>query len=458
MARSKDKKPEINQNKVELAKTIASQSKKIARSYANVESSFVRAFRWLSSWLDKLLFNRRYSREIALLLAIVLYIAVNSVNSLNLSNTTVSAKMFDNLPVSTEVNTSVYEVTGIPETVTLNLMGDLSDISIASAENQRVVADLTGLGEGVHTVSLKATGLSNRVKAVVEPSSVTVTIAKKISKEFTLGYDFVNTNKMDSIYALDEPVFERDTVIVRASEATIKSISVVKALIDVSNVTADFMIEAPLVAYDQKGDRINVDIVPEKSVVSVKVTTPSKDVPINIIPSGEIPNGKSIASYTLDHSSVTIYGPQEVLDGINQIDIQLPVYDFNSEINSVVMPINLPSGVRRKSVSVVSISVTLADTQEKTIEDVAITYKRNEGSKYKVTIDSEEATYIDVLVKGSSEMLEAEEGNNISVYIDFSEIPEGSNGVIELPLHVTGSNLMLKYELTQKTIRVNVSQ
>ena len=42
-----------------------------------------------------------------------------------------------------------------------------------------------------------------------------------------------------------------------------------KALIDVSNVSGNFSAEAPLVAYDQNGDRLAVDIVPEKVVVSV---------------------------------------------------------------------------------------------------------------------------------------------------------------------------------------------
>lgn len=457
MARNK-RKPDsqVDEKKLELAKTIASQSDKIAKSYVNIENVFLKGFRFVSSWFDKILFNQRYAREIALILAIILYVSVNSLDSLTITNTTSQVKTFNNLPLTVEVNNSVYEVAGLPETVNMNVIGDLSDIQGITGEDQRVVANLQGLGEGIHQVKLQVEGLSSRVESIIEPSTVNVTISKKISKEYSIGYDFVNTSNMDQIYALGIPDFDQDSVIVRASEQTIKSISIVKALIDVSNVSGNFSAEAPLVAYDQNGDRLAVDIVPEKVVVSVSVTTPQKDVPIYVQPVGTIPNDKAIASYSIDHSIVTLYGPQDVLDGINQINISLPVTNFNSEINTVSMPINVPSGVRKKSVNIVSITVTLADKEEKIIEDVAIEY-RNYNNSYTITIDEEEQLYADVIVLGAGEVLESENGENVRVYIDFSEIPEGANGVYDLPLHVEGPNSMLSYSLERESIRVNIT-
>ncbi len=457
MAKRKDSQKKVDENKVELAKTIAEQSKKIAKSYATIESTILKAFRWFSGWFDKLLFNQRYASVVTLLMAIVLYIAVNSVNSLSIMNAASSAKTFEDLPLTTEVNTSVYEVSGLPETVTLNIIGDASEITLASAENQQVVADLTGLGEGIHQVELKAVGLSSRVRSVIEPSTVTVTISKKISREFTIGYDFINTNRMDQINSLGIPEFETDSVIVRASEQTLNSIASVKALIDVTNVEGDFTIEAPLAAYNQQGDRINVDIVPERVVVTVGVTQPSKDVPINVIPYETIPNNRAIASYSIDHSAVTIWGSQEVLDQINSIDVRIPVGRFTQDVNTVVMPINLPSGVRKASVQSVSITMTLGDMEEKTIEDVLISY-RNNTNEYRITIDESELNNIDVLVQGAAEMLEEEDGSGISVYIDLTEIPEGSSGTIDMPLHVEGPNPMLQYSIDRATVKINVTR
>lgn len=457
MAKRKKQNSYIDEKKVELAKTIASKSEKITKSYINFGNYFIKAFRWFSNWFDRLLFNRRFSKEIALLLAVLLYVSVNSADSLNSVTSSMSnSKEFQDIPLITEINDSVYEVSGLPETVNVTLTGDMSDISLATVDKQKIVADLTGLTEGTHTVELQALGLTGNTKAIIVPNQVTVTISKKISMEFAVGYQFVNTNKMDKIYALGTPEFEKDSVIIRASQQTIDRISVVNALIDVSNVTGDIVAQAPLVAYDQDGNRMNIDIVPETIKVSVSVTTPSKEVPIVVIPNGEIPNNKAISNISLSHSSVTISAPQSILDTIEKIDIQLPVYDLKNDTNVVTMPINLPSGVRKKEPNVVSITVTLAEKVEKVVKDVEINY-RNLGD-WKATISEKENSKTSVKIVGSKEMIEDFDTKGIEVYIDFSELDEKSSGIVELPLHVEGSNNLLGYETVQQSVKVSVSK
>lgn len=453
---AKQKKPKVNESKVELAKTIAEKSEKIVRSYANIENTFAKAFRWLSSWFDRLLFNQRYSKEVALILAIIIYIATNSADEFSIAKPMQNMVKFENQAVISEVNSSVYEVTGLPDTVTLYLYGSMADLQmIETQKTQRVTADLSGLGEGTHKVNLTVPNLTSRIEASVDPSTAYVTITKKTTQTFSIGYDFINTKNMQDIYALSVPEFERTDVNVRASQETINNISVVKALIDVSNVSSDFTYEAPLVAYDQKGDRMKVDIVPDKVKASVKVTSPSKDVPISIIPIGEIPNNKAISKYSLDNQALTIFGPQEILDTINGIDIQVPVKDFNSSPQTLTMPINLPSGVRKKTVSAVNITIELADKEVKKIDDILIQYKNN-TSNYQLTIDEEEPRSISVNVAGAAEVLENEHGNGIVVYIDLADVTQ--TGTIELPLYVTGTNKLLQYSLDKQTIKVNIKE
>lgn len=458
MARSKKQKSsKIDETKVELAKTIAAQSENIKRSYVNFGNFFVKTFRWFSNWFDRLLFNRRFSKEIALLLAVLLYVSVNSVGSLNSATTSMSnSKEFQNVSLNVKVNDSVYEVNGLPESVNVILTGDMSDISLATADKQNIVADLTGLGEGTHTVELQALGLNGRTKATIVPNQVTVTISKKISLEMTIGYQFVNTNKMDKIYALETPKFENDTVIVRASQQTIDKISSVNAMIDVSNVTGDFTVDAPLVAFDQEGNRMNVDIVPESVKATVKVSTPSKIVPIVVIPNGEIPNNKAISSISLTHSSVTISGPQDILDTIDKIEIQLPVYDFKNETNVATMPINLPTGVRKKDPSVVGITVTLGDKIEKEVKNIEINY-HNRGD-WKATISKDEKSTVSVKIIGTKEMIDSFDTSSIEAYIDFSELDEKASGLVELPLHINGKNNMLVFEAVKQSVKVVVSK
>ena len=120
------------------------------------------------------------------------------------------------------------------------------------------------------------------------------------------------------------------------------------------------------------------------------------------------------------------------------------------------MPINLPSGVRKKDPSVVSITVTLAEKVEKIVENVEITY-RNLGG-WKATISEEETSTTNVKIIGTKEMVEDFDTKGIEVYIDFSELPDDANGLVELPLHVEGSNNLFAYESAKPTIQISVSK
>lgn len=65
-----------------------------------------------------------------------------------------------------------------------------------------------------------------------------VTIKKKVTTQFDLSYDFINTDKLDNIYILGEPQFERRKSMSGPLPNTLDSIAFVKALIDVSGKTA----------------------------------------------------------------------------------------------------------------------------------------------------------------------------------------------------------------------------
>lgn len=47
-----------SESKLELANKIARQSKKVVKTYATIEDGLFKGVRWLSSWIDRILFNR----------------------------------------------------------------------------------------------------------------------------------------------------------------------------------------------------------------------------------------------------------------------------------------------------------------------------------------------------------------------------------------------------------------
>ncbi|TFG82448.1 MAG: hypothetical protein E4G74_02655, partial [Erysipelotrichales bacterium] len=357
MAKQKQNTPiKPTEDKLELAKRIASQSQRVARTYENVENSVIRSIRWFSSAFDRILFNR-FSKTIALVLALLMYVFINyNLGEVVFQSTITAGGKIENIPVTVVANNEVYEITGLPTKVNALLVGDYADIQLVKTQRSyTVVADLTGLLEGTHEVSLTAKDFSERVDVVLQPSTAVVTIKKKISQQFNVGYDFVNTDKMNQEFELGIPTFDTTEVIIRAAQSTIEKIGNIKALINVTGVDSSFIQEAPLVAYDQQGNKMNVDIIPNTVNVNVVVTNPSKSVPVVIVPQGDIPNGKAIESIALDQQAVTLYVSDEILQSIDSTQIPINVSTLTSDTVQIA-DVNLPSGVRKSSVTRVSLS------------------------------------------------------------------------------------------------------
>ena len=236
-------------NKTELANRIAKQSKKVASTYEHLENGFFKIIRIFSSWIDHVIFNPKYTKIVALCLAILLYITVNINNDDSIfASPLQSSKDISNLSVSAIYNSDVFELSGLPESVNVTVTGDSANVTSAVNMGGYIIANLEGLTEGTHQVKLTSEGFNSNVNIKIDPSNAVVTLKKKTTRQFDISYDFINLDKMENIYSLGTPVFEYAKVNVRASKETLDSITFVKALIDVTNVTGEFTQKAKIVA------------------------------------------------------------------------------------------------------------------------------------------------------------------------------------------------------------------
>jgi len=438
--------------KLELAKKIASQRQKVTQTYEAMENSVIRILRWVSSWVDRLLFNQKYAKVIAVFLAVTLYMTITYAGGSLFDNSIRTTLVLEDVPVSVTVNDVVYEYSGIPTKVTVYVYGDEADLQmIKTQSNYKVIADLTSMTEGRFEVKLQDSGFGSRVSVSIEPSRVVVDIRKKATASYNLGYDFVNTNRMDQMYALGDPTFDTTEVTVRASQSVLNSIAFVKALIDVENVTGEFTKEVPIVAYDVNGNRLDVTIVPSIVKVTVPVTSPNKTVPIVIIPNGEIPNGMAIDSYNLDHSSATIYASDAVLARITELRVNIDATRLTEDAKFYETLV-LPNGARKLSVSRVNMDIKLKPATTKTIA-VPILFKGNDNGYRFELVGSESATVSLTLTGTEINIKDINAENFGEVYFDMYGIEPGEH---ELTLVVVGNNPLVKYTLDKVTIRIVV--
>ena len=412
------------ENKTERANRIAEQSKKVKRTYEKMEDFLFRVLRAFSTFLDKVLFNEKYSKVVSLALAVLLYAIVNyNALSTSFQSSLRYSKTLSDVTVLAKYNSDTFEISGLPEKVDVILTGDAANVtSAANAENGTVICDLDGLTEGEHEIKLTTEGYGNNVNVVVNPTNVNVVMKKKTTRQFDISYDFINQDKMEQIYSAGTPEFEYTKINVRASKDTLDSIAFVKALIDVSGQSVDFEQDAVLVAYDSSGKPVNADIVPNTVHVKVPVTSPNKSVNIQVQVSGEVPDGKAIDSITMDQQTVTIYGSETTLANIDQVVVTLDAGTLTKD-STVLRPIVLPAGVTSATNTQVTMNITLADAEEKTIDDIPINVINN-NKHYKAS-QPDNKTTTSVTVKGTKNNIDKLAADDINVYIDMKDVQPG---------------------------------
>ena len=407
---------------------------------------------------DKFINNSNTLIYISLFLACLIFYGVDR-KVINLTET--EALVLSNQTVKAEYNEEAYVVEGIPESADIILMGRKSDLYLAEQlGDHQLTLDLTDLSEGPHKVKIKYNNPINSLDYKVDPSKVTIVIYPKVSESKTLTTDILNTDKLGSTLVISSVELDRDEVIIKSHKDKLKTVANVKALVDVNALNATsagtYTLEnVKLVAYDEKGTEISdIEIVPGTVTATVNITSPSKVVPLTVVPVGEVASGSAIASITPNVSTVTLYGEESVLDSIKEIKVEINVNGLSAD-KTFQETIVKPTGIRSMSATNVTIKVTMEKETVKEFKDIPITFENLDTTKYKAFASSQEETKVDVVVKGVGSILNKLKAEDIKAYVDLSNFEEGT---IKVPVMVTGSDVRLTYTSRTTSITVIISK
>lgn len=393
---------------------------------------------------------------ISLALALVVFIVIDQ-KIIYYSES--SAEVLTNQPVKAIYNEEAYVIEGLPDTVDITLIGNKANLYIAKqSRTNDVTVDLSDLKAGTHKVDFKYNQGVSSVDYKVNPSYATVIIYNKVSLPTTMSIDVLNKDKLNDKLIIDDISVNDDSVVVKGSEKQIKKVASVKALVDINNLSSqdvgnNVLKDVPLKAYDQNGDVVNVEVVPSKIDVNVTISSPSKELPIKVIPVGKVSFGKAISSISTSESKVTVYGDSNSLDQINFIPVEIDVNDL-AENTQYKLEIPKPVGVKSMSVNNLTVNLSLGNVSDKDISNVAIE-TRNLSSDYKVSAASSNDSFVQVNVKGVSSVIDSINADNISAYVDLSGYTEGE---YEVDVNVEGSDVRVEYVAKTKKVKVKISK
>lgn len=408
--------------------------------------------------LDKFLNKPNTLIYVSLICAFAVFFAVDR-KVINLVET--EAIVLSNQPVVAEYNEEAYVVEGIPETADIVLMGRKSDLYLAEQlGDHKLSLDLTGLSAGTHKVNIKYNNPIKSLDYKVDPSRATIVIYPKVSASRTVTTDILNKDKLGSTLVISSIKLDRDEVIIKSYKEKLEKVASVKALVDVNALNANsagtYTLEnVKLIAYDEKGTEIkDIEIVPGTITATVEISSPSKTVPVKVVPVGDVASGSAISSITSNVNNITLYGEEDVLKDISEIEVEIDVNGLSKD-KTFQETIVKPTGVRSMSDTAITIKVKMEGETSKEFKDIPIVFEHLDTNKYKPLAKNASDTKVDVVVKGVKSVLDKLDSKDIKAYVDLSDLEPGT---YEVPVMVTGSDLKLSYSSRTTKIEVIIAK
>ena len=404
--------------------------------------------------LEKALSKKSSMIILSLVLAVIVFVIIDRQNTTLLEK---NAEVLYDIPLSATYNDEEYVVEGLPETVDITLIGTKANLYLAKQlPTQDVNVDLSDLKPGVHKVNLKYKQSITSVEYKLDPSEVTVVVSSKKSETRSVESDIVNLNKLDSKLAINNTKLDTDDVIIKGTEESLAKVSTIKALINVSNMVdpkagTNTLKDIPLIAYDEKGAKVDVEMVPSKVTATIEIESPSKTVPLEIEPTGNVIFGKAIKNITSSVQKVTIYGSSKVLDNTNSIKVKIDVNNLKSNKDYTVT-IKKPAGIREISEKVVTAKVELDDEVTTELSGVKLGVV-NLGSNYTAQATSENATEVTVILKGVESIIKNITPSDVEAYVNLEGLGAGDH---EVEIKVKGTDPKVKYssKVTKTIIKI----
>ena len=428
----------------------------ISRLVFNLQNLFKKN----GSALEKLLNKSTFLIYLSLILAVVFFLCIDK-KVINLVEN--NAEVITNVPVEVKYNEEAFAVEGVPSNVDITISGRKSDIYLAKQLGEfKVTLDLSEYkaSDSPYKVYFSYSKNIDNLTYKLDPSYVSVTIRNKVSSVSSVSYELINMDKLDSKLSVKSVTLSKSEVVVKGSESALNKIAWIKALVDLNNPdlteagTYD-VDNVLLVAYDSTGKILNnIEIVPSTLSATLVLDSYSTSVPIEIKTTGKLVAGKSIASILINNSNdyaLTVYGNEEDVSKIKSIPVVINVDGMGGNaVKPYTVTLTKPSGVRYMSDSVVTLSITFGDEEQKTV-GISNIKTSNLGTSLKANIIS--SGEINVICKGVSSVIEGIDASSINAYVDLTGLGVGDH---EVEVKIDNANPLVTYQVSS-TITVRIS-
>jgi YbbR domain-containing protein len=405
--------------------------------------------------MDKFMESHWFLKGIALIFALLLFLSFRSEGdpkgSLSLFT---EIKRTEDAQVFTENYDQEHVIVSeVPQTVKITFEGPSSIVNPTILKKEyKVYVDLKDLPPGEHELELQVRNVSDdKLNISIDPKKIKVQIREKMTKKFPVSISYVNESNLKQGYMIKGATTKDESVVVEGPKEAIERVDKVKAVVDVKNADKSFEKEVLLVAYDKDGNPIpNLIINPERTKVDISINLPSKKVPVIPTKAGTAPEGTEIDSLDAEIKEVTIFGPQEVLNKVTSVPVEVNIGKIE-ESGIIEGNVLLPEGITRVSPEIIKVRVNVKKEQTQTVNNIMIK-PIGLQEDLKVTFVSPSNGMITLDIFGFQDIIDSVTAKEIEAYVDVSKL---SPGTYELPLQAKGPG-NVRIDVQNKKVKFNI--
>ncbi|MEA5082758.1 MAG: CdaR family protein [Lachnospiraceae bacterium] len=295
-----------------------------------------------------------------------------------------------------------------------------------------------GYGETVSTAVVVKLPSSLSASYEIEgksPGAISLVIENRVSVEKDIVLDIQGS--ADASYTLATPELTPQKVTISGSQTMVDSVDKVKATVNLANIKEDTHYTATLVAYDVNGMQVTGISLSVKTVDVYIPVKMSKKVKLVYSYTGTPKDGFIVESITCDPEYVYVLGDEEVLKGINEIE--LPPVNVEGKETDTKMTFGikyfLGDGVKLKDGTsdkvIITANIVKESTKTVTLKADNISFKVELAQGLSAEVAPEDITFD---VRGSKAAIDALTDEQIAASLTVTNVEAGE---YSMPLKVT---------------------
>ncbi|EHB46469.1 MULTISPECIES: CdaR family protein [Paenibacillus] len=408
--------------------------------------------------MDKWIKNNTVSKLIALAVSILLWAMVHMDSGSPPPPTTFyDTRVIEGVKIQTYgFDDGEYALTGIDkDRVTLEVRGKRSNITLFTDE-YKVKLDLSNVKEpGTHTLPLTAS-VPNGVEVVsMDPSMVTVTVEKRVSKSVTVSIGTKGEPAKD--YRAGTPVLiDPRQVTVTLPESRMEKLGQVKGNIELDGAKENITEKrVKLTAYDKEGVVMEDAVIEPSSVAAeVPIEPAFVTVPLELKYTGRLAEGLVLSKVDQKVKEVKLFGSKEALAGAETyIEAIVDLSEINKSGTTVLTAdLTPPEGFEKIEPSSVEVEVTAVSHGERVISGIPITLKGVASGLEAVILEPEEKS-ISLTLTGAPDLLNSLTPEDIGAQANLAGLKAGMH---EIPLQITLPDFINRADRNRLVVKIEL--